>query len=163
MQFDPYTTVLVAVMNNPKDWARVCDQHWYRIPVARAPRRGLNAPIVAFYQTKAFGRQGQAINYYAPVKAWESATRLELLPDEPDHPRVRELYYRLRLGSLTPLQRPIASAKWHRISFIVTHWARLESAGDVRDLLSGSIWEEHLWKSLRKLGRLAEEDNPDDW
>ncbi len=163
MQPDPYATVLVAVMNNLRDWSLAREQHWYRIPVSRIPRRGVNAPILAFYQTKVFGPEGMAINYYAPVTAWQTATRTELLPAEFDHPRANELYYRLTLQPLQPLPHSIASARWHRIAFIVTHWAQLERATDVRELLTGNLWEERWWKALRKIGRLAEDDDPACW
>jgi hypothetical protein len=50
------------------------------------------------------------------------------------------------------------------VTFIVTHWGRLESAYEVSELLHGSIWEERLWRALRKLGRLAEdEEELNDW
>ena len=68
---DHYATVLVAVMNNPRDLAIVRDQHWYRIPVDRVPRRGLHAPILAFYQTGAFGDEKWSVNYYAAALSWE--------------------------------------------------------------------------------------------
>jgi hypothetical protein len=49
------------------------------------------------------------------------------------------------------------------VTFIVTHWQRLQTAQEINELLHGTIWEEHLWKALRKMGRLAEEDDWDDW
>ena len=53
--FDPYTTVLVAIVNNLRDFTIVRDEHWYRIPAERAPTRAINAPVLAFYQTRVFG------------------------------------------------------------------------------------------------------------
>ena len=160
---DRYATVLVALMNQPRDWEIVRQQHWYRIPVKSAPQRGVGAPIVAFYQTSAFGDEKWAIRYFARTSHWETTTRAQLLPQEASHPRAQERYYKVHLGELERLPRPIPSARWKRITFIVTHWARLESAQDVNDLLHGTIWEERLWRALRKLGRLAEEDQFDDW
>jgi hypothetical protein len=160
---DRYATVLVAIINKQRDLDIACDQHWYRIPVKRAPKRGINAPILAFYQTKEFGEQKWSINYYAHTTAWEMVPRNQLLPDEPQHPRAHELYYRVRLGELRRLPHPIISRKWRRVAFIVTHWARLEEAQEISELLHGSIWEERLWRALRKLGRLAEDDDFDQW
>ena len=163
MEPDRYTTVLVAIMNKQRDFAIARDQHWYRVPVKQVPKQGVNAPILAFYQTKEFGEQKWSINYCAYTTSWEIAPRIQLLPDEPHHPRANELYYRVGLGELRLLPHPITSRKWRRITFIVTHWGRLEAAHEVSELLHGSIWEERLWRALRKLGRLAEVDELDDW
>jgi len=163
MQFDRYTTVLVAIINSQRDLAIARDQHWYRIPIKQAPKRGVNAPILAFYQTKAFGEQKWSINYYAHATAWEIVPRIKLLPDEAQHPRANELYYKVHLGELHLLPHPVTSRKWRRVTFIVTHWGRLEAAHEISELLHGSIWEERLWRALRRLGRLAEEDDFDEW
>ena len=157
-----YDTVLVAIMNHPRDLAIARDQHWYRIPIERAPARGVNAPILAFYQTKAFGEERWSIRYYAHATAWEAVRRVQLLPDEPRHPRANELYYQVHLGELCTLPHPIVSRKWRRFTFAITHWERLQEAEELGELLHGSIWEERLWTALRKLGRLAEDDY-DDW
>jgi hypothetical protein len=161
VQPDQYTTVLVAIMNNPRDFAIARDQHWYRIPLKKAPKRGVDAPILAFFQTKAFPEEKWSINYYTHAVRWETVTRLQLLPDEVKHPRADELYYKVHLGELRRLPQPIVSTKWRRITFIVTHWGRLQQAREVGELLHGSIWEERLWRALRRIGRLAEEDDLD--
>ena len=161
MQPDQYTTVLVAIMNNPRDFAIARDQHWYRIPVKKAPKRGLDAPILAFFQTQAFPENKWSINYYTHAARWETVTRLQLLPDEVKHPRAAELYYKVHLGELRRLPQSIVSVKWRRVTFIVTHWGRLQQAREIGELLHGSIWEERLWRALRKIGRLAEEDDLD--
>ncbi len=163
MQPNRYATVLVAIMSNPRDLAIARDQHWYRIPVDKAPQRGIHAPILAFYQTKAFGDERWSINYYAHAAAWETVRRIDLLPAEVDHPRATDPYYKVHLGELHRLPHSISSRKWRRITFIVTHWERLQVAREVSELLHGTIWEERLWTALRKMGRLAEEDDVDDW
>ena len=91
------------------------------------------------------------------------ALAFDLLPEEPQHPRANERYYKVHLDGLCRLPHPIVSRKWRRIAFIVTHWERLQVAYEISELLHGSVWEEHLWKALRKMGRLAEEDDLDDW
>jgi len=160
---DRYATVLVAIMNNRRDLAIARDQHWYRIPVDRAPQRGLYAPILAFFQTRAFADEKWSINYYAATIAWEIVPRIQLLPEEADHRRADDLYYKVHLGELRRLPHPVVSRKWRRVTFIVTHWERLEKAYEISELLHGTIWEERLWRALRKVGRLAEADDFDDW
>jgi len=155
-EFGPYTTVLVAIINRQRDSAIARDEHWYRIPVKRAPTRALNAPILAFYQTKVFGPEAWAINYWAEAWKWEIVKRVELLPQEALHPRAQEDYYRIRLGELERLPHPIVSRKWRRITFIITTWERLMRAREVKELLHGDIWEERLYRALRKMGIVAE-------
>ena len=164
MEPDRYATVLVALLNNPRDLQIAREQHWYRIPCQHAPKRGVNAPILAFYQSKAFAEEKWSIRYFAHTTDWTIVPRLQLFPDEPAHPRAQELYYQVHLKELRALPHPIVNLKWHRMTFIVTHWGRLETAYEVSELLHGSIWEERLWRALRKLGRLAEdEEELNDW
>jgi hypothetical protein len=152
----PYTTVLVALLKEPRDLDIARHEHWYRIPVRRLPARAVGAPILAFYQPKAFGEERWAVRYYALAERWAEARRIDLLPGEPDHPRAQERYYRVWLGPLQALPRPIASRRWRRITFIVTHWQRLLEAEAVEDLLHGTVWDESLWRAMRNLGYLAE-------
>jgi hypothetical protein len=48
----PDDRVLVAIMNNKKDWQLVLDEGWYRIPVKHAPEPVPQLDIIAFYLTK---------------------------------------------------------------------------------------------------------------
>ena len=152
----PYTTVLVAIINNSRDFTIARDEHWYRIPARRAPARAINAPILAFYQTKVFGPEAWGINYWAEALQWEIVRRVELLPQETSHPQAQEDYYRIRIGELQRLPHSIVSEKWRRITFVITTWERLIRARDVQELLHGDIWEERLYRALRKMGVVAE-------
>ena len=156
MEPDRYATVLVALVNNRRDLEIAREQHWYRLPVRHAPPRAVSAPVLAFYQTAAFGAEKWAVNYWAEATAWDVVTRRQLLPDQPNHPRASQKYYRLALGELQRLPHPIPSRRWRRITFIVTHWERLQEAAEINDLLHGTIWEERLWAAFRKAGILAE-------
>ena len=76
--------VLVAVVNSPDDFDIVRQQPWFRIPVKRAPRR-VGADYLAFYFTGAFPpSQRHRIVFYAPIRAYRLATRVELLPQQSD-------------------------------------------------------------------------------
>lgn len=152
---DEMAPVLVVVMNNLRDMEIARRERWYRIPVKRAPSR-LGAEYLAFYQTKVFGPEGLAINYYAPVKAYRLARREELLPEEPDHPRAKEWYYKIEIGPLEKLPRPIPSRRLRRITFIPTTLGRLLRAQEINDLWIGGEAEESLWELFRENGLPAE-------
>ncbi len=147
--------VLVAVVNNARDLARARDEGWYRIPVKRAPRR-VAAEFLAFYQTRAFGAEGCAVNYYAPVRRFHVTTRAELLPDEPDHPRAGDAYYKIEIGPLQPLPRPVPSRALRRIAFISTTLSRLLAAREINDLWPRDDPQQRLWLALREAGLLVE-------
>lgn len=139
--------VLVVVMNNRRDFARARDAGWYRIPLARAPRL-VGAYYLAFYQTRAFGDEAWAIHYYAPVRRYRVVTRIQLLPDEPEHPRAHDRYYKIEIGPLQRLARPIPSHRLRRVTFIPTTLARLLQAEEINDLWLGDARQERLWEVL---------------
>jgi hypothetical protein len=45
------------------------------------------------------------------------------------------LYYKVQLGPVQQLERPIVSLRWRRITFIHTTWDRLHDAREINDLL----------------------------
>ncbi len=124
--------VLVVVVPSARDWQIICDEHWYRIPIAHAPPR-LAADFLAFYPTAAVNKQ-HVIRYYAPLLGCHLARRRELLPDEADHPRAEALYWRMELGDLEELPRPIQTGKLRRITFIATTLECLLQATSVTEL-----------------------------
>jgi hypothetical protein len=126
--------VLVAVVNSPRDLEIVRQQHWYRIPVKRAPKR-VGADYLALYMTGAFGpRERHQISLYAPIRAYRLVTRIELLPDEPEHPRAQDHYFKIEVGPLQRLARPIVSHRLRRVTFIPTTLERLLGAAEINDL-----------------------------
>ena len=141
--------VLVAILNNRRDFKIAREEHWYRIPVKTAPRRW-KADYLAFYQTKVFEKEKWAINYYAEIKGFEKSKRIELLPEEKNHPRALEDYYKIILGGLTPLDKPVISQKWRRITFISTSLNRLKKAQEINDLFMESPLEEKFWYEMKK-------------
>ncbi len=104
-------TVLVAVVNNMDDLRRAASEGWYRIPQRKAPQR-VGAEYLAFYQTGAFkgAEEAQTITYFAPTRRYRLQTRRELLPAEADHPRANDYYFRIEIGPLQRLERPIPAA-----------------------------------------------------
>jgi very-short-patch-repair endonuclease len=150
-----YAPVLVAVLNNPSDLRRAQEEGWYRIPLKRAPRR-IAAEYLAFYQTSAFGLDGCAVNYFAPVRRFRILTRAELLPDEPDHPRAGDLYYKIEIGPMQRLARPVSSERLRRVTFVSTTLGRLLAAQEFNDLWLRDDLQERLWAALCEAGLVAE-------
>jgi hypothetical protein len=147
--------VLVAVMNDRRDFENARDEGWYRIPLKRAPRR-VGADYLAFYQTKAFDNEKWAVNYYAPTRRYRLVTRAELLPEEADHPRAAEQYYKVEIGPLQRLSRPIPSKRLRRITFIPTTLERLLKAEEINDLWDRGSREDRLWEAFKREGIEAE-------
>lgn len=129
--------VLVAVVNRVCDLERARSAGWYRVPLAHLPQR-FAAEYLAFYQTRVFAAERWAVRYYAPVLRYRVATRLELLPAEPNHPRAAEQYYRVEIGPLRSLPLPVPAARMRRITFISTTYGQLRRAADVRELFHAS-------------------------
>jgi len=132
--------VLVAIMNNRRDFEVARDEGWYRIPQKHAPQSTTEASALALYFTRAFGDEEKwSIRWYAPIRGHELVRRRDLLPYEPNHPRADEPYYKLQLGPLTQLELPIHSLRWRRITFIETTWDRFTAAEEINDLyISGA-------------------------
>jgi hypothetical protein len=156
----PEDRVLVAVMNRLSDFEIARDQAWYRVP-AQKVLRGVSFEYVAFYFTAAFADHKYAVHYYARRLGHELVTRRELLPDEPDHPRAGERYYKLQLGPLQKREPPIVSLRWRRISFIHTTWDRFQAAEEINDLFAeGEEFVDRLYHALREEGLVPERQYP---
>jgi hypothetical protein len=152
--------VLVAVMSRPSDLEVARSEGWYRIPASHAPR-GVFFEYVAFYLTAAFGEEKWTVPYYARCLGHELVTRRDLLPDEGDHPRADEPYYKLQLGPLQGRERPIASRRWRRVTFIHTTWDRFQAAREINDLFAeGGEFVDRLYHALREEGFAPERRYP---
>jgi hypothetical protein len=164
MPITPSSLILVAVINRPRDLEIARLLGWYRIPLKTAPKV-VAVDHLAFYQTGAFGENRWQIQLTAPVFGHELTTRGELLRDEADHPRAGEEYYKLQIGSLEPLKRPIPAGKWRRMTFLYTTGEYLLSAGSLNDLVVRSEERQVLWQSLRERASKEQEymigDPPD--
>ena len=101
-------TVLICVVNNPDDMRRIASEGWYRIPQRRAPRR-VGADYLAFYQTGKFKGEpeSQTVTFFAPTTRYRLVTRAVLMPDETEHPRAEDFYFRIEIGALQRLASPV--------------------------------------------------------
>ncbi|HLC01565.1 MAG TPA: hypothetical protein VJK02_00880 [Anaerolineales bacterium] len=142
--------VLVAVLNARRDLEIARVLGWYRIPLASAPKT-MRVDWLAFYLTGAFGEERWSIRYVCPVRGYELTTRRALLRDQTDHLRADEPYFKLQLGTMRQLARPIVSARWRRFTFLYTTGDRLLAATEIKELtVPHSNDRDRLWRILRE-------------
>jgi hypothetical protein len=145
----PTDLILVCVLPEPRDLEIARLLGWYRIPFRTAPKV-VAVDALAFYQPGTFGEAGGRIEFLAPVRGHELTTRGELLRDEPDHPHANEEYFKLQLGPLEKLPRPIVADKWKRLTFLYTTGEYLLKAQTLNDLVVQGDERQWLWQSLRE-------------
>ncbi len=145
----PTDLILVCLLPSPRDMEIVRLLGWYRIPLRTAPKV-VSVDYLAFYQPSAFGARGGRIEFIAPARGHELATRAELLRDEAEHPRAHEEYYKIQLGALEKLPNPILATKWKRLTFLYTTGEYLLEAKTLNDLVVKNDERKLLWKSLRE-------------
>jgi very-short-patch-repair endonuclease len=153
--------VLVVLLPKPGDRQIAAEQGWYRIRPGRSVTQlGDLARFteLLFYQPDAFGPEGRMIEFRAHVSGYGKVRRIDLLPDEPEHPRAERLYHCFRLGALEPLGRPIRSRIGRRMLFVPTTRARVAGATDINDLFAGTPIEEVLYGRLREHGLRPERE-----
>ncbi|MCX7838702.1 MAG: hypothetical protein N2559_04500 [Anaerolineae bacterium] len=153
---DADDVVLIALVKQPRDLEIARAEHWYRIPARHAPAQLVQARYLAFYLPKAFGEHKWTIREYAPVRGHELVYRRDLLPNEATHPRADEPYYKLQLGPLIELPRPIVSRRGRRLVFIWTTGDKFSRAVELNDLLGKGAGDDALWDALKANGIGAE-------
>lgn len=146
---DADDVVLVALINQPRDLEIVRAEHWYRIPAKHAPAHFAQARYLAFYLTRAFAENKWSICEYAPMRGHELVRRCDLFPEETDHPRADDAYYKVQLGPLIALPRPIVSRAGRRLLFIWTTGDKFLRAVEINDLLGRSDADDALWDALK--------------
>ena len=111
----------------------------------------MGADFLAFYQTGAFQpkEESHTVTWFAPVQRYRLLTRAELLPDEADHPRSQDYYFRIDIGPLKRLDHPIPAATFRRVTFIHTTLERLLHAQDITELRRDDGPFDALWQALR--------------
>ncbi len=133
-RFGRETPALVALVPSKRDWRIIETEHWYRIPVATAPDGIETVRWLAFYLPAAFGPDKWSVVWLAGVRGMSTVPRRELIPAEPGHPRADQPYWRIELGPLERLERPIPSRRQRRVVFIPTSLERLRAASELNDL-----------------------------
>lgn len=148
----PDDLILVAIVKSPRDLEIARVLGWYRIPLSTSPKT-VRVDWLAFYQPAVFGDERWSVRYAARVRGHELVKRIEMLQDEPDHPRAQEPYYKIQLGQFIVLPHEIPSRSWRRFVFLYTTGQRLLAADDFSDLTVPSS-DEHdlLWRLLKERG-----------
>ena len=143
---------LVGIVPRKELWPIIRKERWYHIPVASAPRTIKTIRYVAFYFPAVFGKEFQyKVFYYSPVRGIAIVKRIQLFPDEPHHPRANQDYYKLLLGGIYKLPRPIPSKRLRRIVHIPSTYGKLMGAHEINDLYETSPLEDALYQALKRV------------
>jgi len=142
--------VLVAVLKNKHDLDILLNKNWYRIPVKSSPKT--QPDYIAFYQPVIFDAQGKCIQYYARVLRYQTSKRSDLLPDEANHLKANDPYFRIRLSKVKRLAKPIRNIVPRRISFGFTTLNRLLKAKDILQLYNVAPTEQIIENGLSEAG-----------
>lgn len=141
--------ILVGILPEKRDLEIARLLGWYRIPLKSAPKV-IDVDYIAFYQTNEFGKQHRwKIENICPVRGHELVSRAELFHDERDHPRANEEYFKIMLGQIITLPRPIITTEWKRITFLYTLGELFNKAESISQLVVRSEERQSLWQSLR--------------
>ncbi len=142
--------ILVAILPETRDLEIARLLGWYRIPLRFAPKV-VDVDYLAFYQPSAFGKEhGGCIEWFSEVRGHELTLRRELFRDQPDHPRANEEYYKIQLGPLQRLEKPIQADRWRRMTFLYSTGELLRKAHSFQDLVVRTDERNLLWRSLRE-------------
>ena len=145
----PDDRVLVSVINRKRDLNFLLNSLWYRIPRQHF-EDGIYFEYLAFYLSGSAQKTGRGICYYAPRKGVELLYRRDLLPQEADHPRANDVYYKVQLSKVLERHPPITNPTKRPISFIVTTWDRFLQASVIADLYSkGDYFVDRIYHALR--------------
>lgn len=150
MKLSSDALVLVCYVPTVKDLDIARMLGWYRIPLKTAPKV-IEVDYLAFYQGNNFGEQHRwLIEYFAEYRGHELTTRAELLRDEAGHPRAKEEYFKVQLGTLQRLNQGIKAENWKRITFLYTTGKLFNGASHINDLVVRNDERDVLWKTLRE-------------
>ena len=161
MELAETALILEAILPNKRDFDIARLLGWYRIPLKSAPKV-ISVDYLAFYQTAAFDdAERWRISWVAPVRGHELTTRQELLHEEKTHPRAHEEYFKIQLGSLQQLPKPIISQNWHSVTVFYTTGRKILEAETLNDLVIHDEERSLLWRSLRERALKSQEYHAD--
>lgn len=148
---------LVGIVPRKNLWDIIQKERWYHIPIDSAPKNVEFVEYIGFYFPKVFGKEMcYKVIYYAKVKKIEIVKRIELFPEEKNHPRVNNDYFKFYLSEIKELPKPIPSLRWRRIVHIPTTLEKLLKSEEINDLYDTSLIEEKMYSEMKKRKILAE-------
>ena len=151
--FQSHNDVLVAIMNDKKDFAKLHNEFWYRIPVKSAPNNIKNrtAKAIAFYQTATFKDDKWQIEWYGQIKRQTVVTRQDLFPDESlQSVKAHKMYYKIEIENLQRLEKPIPCRMPRSINFIQTTTYKFFKATEINHLFNESPLEDKFFDKLNE-------------
>ena len=141
---------LVGIVPRKSLWPIILEERWYHIPVASAPGNVEKIHYVAFYFPADFDEElRHKVVYYSTVKSVKVVKRIKLFPNELKHPRAGQDYFKINLGQILPLPRPIPSLRFRRLVHIHSSYRRLMTAREINDLYNTSPLEETMYQALK--------------
>lgn len=143
-------TALIAILKAPRDLGIAARDHWYRIPLKKAPKHSFTH--IAFYQPACFKPEGKRIASYAEVAGCEVARRVDFFPGEPDHPAAGQLYLKYSLGPLFRLPRAILNTSGTRVCFGYVPLSRLRRAAELLGVFNVVPVENLMCAALKAAG-----------
>ncbi len=143
-------TALIAVLKAPRDLGIAARNHWYRIPLVKAPKHDFTH--IAFYQPACFKPEGKQIVCYAEVDGCEIARRIDFFPGEPDHPAAGRLYLKYSLGPLCRLPKAILNTSGTRVCFGYAPLSRLRRAAELVGVFNVVPVENLMCAALKAAG-----------
>jgi very-short-patch-repair endonuclease len=149
----PHDQLLVAILNDVRDFELARDEHWYRIPCDKAEKwLGDRWPPrwLAFYQTKDFGVESHTVTWFAELLGIRQVQRCELFPHEGRNFKSNRSYFKLSLGPLQRRTEPIPSRRYRKIVFIKTTRDKFTRAAEINDLFDDSPLEDQLWAEFKR-------------
>ncbi|HEX9596325.1 MAG TPA: hypothetical protein VF982_05550 [Anaerolineales bacterium] len=142
--------ILVAFLPSPRDLEIARVLGWYRIPLRTSPRV-VAVDFLAFYQPASFGEGHRwCIELIGPVAGHELVTRQQLFKEEVEGSRAGHEYFKISLGPLQALPKPIPAGKWKRLTFLYTTGERLLAAQTLDDLSVHDEERQGLFHALRE-------------
>lgn len=147
----PDDRVLVGVINRKRDLKFMQDDAWYRIPQMRMPH-GVYTEYLAFFLSGAAAKPFDVpgVHFYARQTGVELAYRRDLIPQQADHARADDVYYKVQLVDIRPKMPPITNPTKRSISFIFTTWDRFSKATVIADLYGDADdYVDRIYHALR--------------
>jgi hypothetical protein len=131
----PHEPVIVVIVPTRNDLDIVLRRHWYRLPLKHGPTE-INAQWIAFYTPGSFGTELHGVHYYARINSVEKVRRIDLFPDQKQHPRANNHYFAVSFDPPMRLAKPLRPERGKRFIWSQTTLWRLNASRNFDELFS---------------------------